>query len=1398
MSRKMFKIVSILVLFSMLVVPVSAQPTSTSISQATAKTDGSDSKLQLEAVDPSQVTQVGNPNSVVKGEIKGASGEARYIIQLADPALAGYRGGINGLEATSPTITGASKLDVKSPSSQAYLSYLASQHTQVLNAISTAFGRQVDVVFQYQYAFNGFALVLTPVEAAEVAKMPGVNNVWREQIAEIETDAGPPWIGAAGIWDGTSTGGLPGTKGEGIIAGILDTGINHDHPSFADVGDDGYDHTNPWGSDTYVGWCETDDPSFCNDKLIGAWDFVYDIAPTPPNYLEYPSPEDENEHGSHTASTVAGNVVTATLIAPTLEYSSTISGVAPHANLIAYDICYTRVSDNGGLCPDTASVMAADQALADGVDVINFSIGGGDDPYNDPVELAFLSLFEAGVFVSASAGNEGPYPATLGHQSPWVSTTAAATHNRAFFNFLADMSGGDTTPPDDIQGVGFTDGYGPEDIVYAGAYGDPLCPLGAFDPGTFTGQIVVCDRGGGIARVEKAQSAANGGAGGFVLANDSASGNSLVGDAYVIPGVHITYNDGVALKAWLASGEGHTATITGIVKDLDPANGDVLASFSSRGPNTALDIVKPNTTAPGVNIWAAINTPDPENPGLPEYGFLSGTSMSSPHNAGAAALLIALHPDWSVAEVMSALMSTADTTVLKEDGVTPAGYFDMGSGRDELLYAGQTGFVLDESSANMEAADPATGGDPRTLNLPSMADSKCLKSCSWTRTITSVLDYTVSWQVETNSADGVVITVAPDNFVLSAGGSQELTITADVNGLPTGDWLFGEVMFSQAPDQAINQVPDIHFPLAVVPSTGIFPDLVEINTRRNAGSQLEADLQAVEITDLTVESFGLTQATLTNEELSQDPTNDNAFDNLNDGTTFYITTTVPADAKRLVAEITYSEAPDLDLYVGTGITPSLGTTVCTSATGIALEYCELTDPPEGMYWILVQNWKESGSPPDLVTLASAVVPSEDAGNLTIDGPTSWPALTPFDIRVYWDTPEMMAGDRWYGAFSLGSNPGNPGDIATIPVNIIREEDDVTKTASAETVMPGDVVTYTITVQPNVFSEDLNYTITDTIPEGMTYVPASASASEGTVNVVGDTVSWTGSMRLPYYTYNIATSLTNPACSMPYANSGDYVHLEAYNINPIAGISGDTKWYYVDFAGGELNLFNEYSGEYLNFTDDGFTFLDPSTPGGEPWTNYPIPTSSNPNNLMAIFWRDMVIVYDAVAKNGVSLADVTDDNENPVGYIIEYDGVQDYPAGPSQYSYDFEMFGYYDPQPNDYEYIFAYDELTGNTITGTVGLENAGGTFGVQYGYNNLVLQDGMAICFDLVQVLGTPVTITYQVTVDGGVIDGSEFTNSAVHNTDNLGSLPAVASVTILYTPLYTYLPLVMRASSTH
>ena len=254
-----------------------------------------------------------------------------YIVQLTAAPLAAYEGGITGLKATSPEVTSENRLNLDSPNAQVYRAYLGRQQDRALAEISETIGHEVDVLHRYDVAYNGFAVKLTPEEAAEVAELPGVRHIERNRIEHTLTDAGPGWIGAPGIWGGTTTGGLPGTKGEGVIAGIIDSGINFDHPSFAATGGDGYTHVNPLGAGVYKGWCNAGYAVtvICNSKLIGAWSFVDSGN----------NPEDDDGHGSHTASTTAGNVVNAALVAPTTTLNHQISGVAPHANIIAYDAC---------------------------------------------------------------------------------------------------------------------------------------------------------------------------------------------------------------------------------------------------------------------------------------------------------------------------------------------------------------------------------------------------------------------------------------------------------------------------------------------------------------------------------------------------------------------------------------------------------------------------------------------------------------------------------------------------------------------------------------------------------------------------------------------------------------------------------------------------------------------------------------------------------------------------------------------------------------------------------------------------------------------------------------------------------------------------------------------------
>jgi subtilisin family serine protease len=942
----------------------------------------------------------------------------RYIVQLSDPPLASYRGGISGLQATNPATIGAVKLDTSSAASKAYLNYLAQKQAAFQGALAQTLGHSVSVPISYKYAFDGVVAALTRDEAAAVARMAGVKNVEKERMLQLQTDVGPTWIGAASIWDGSAAGGVRGTMGEGVVVGDIDTGINHDHPSFAATGGDGYTVRNPRG--TFYGQCApvTGAP-YCNSKLIG----VYDFTGT--------TPEDDNEHGSHTASTAVGNVINpAVLHAPTIDIARKISGVAPHANLITYKAC------TAAGCLNVETTQAIDQATADGVDVINFSIGGSSrDAWSDSNGQAFLGARDAGVFASVAAGNSGPASRTMGSpaNAPWVLAVAAATHNRKFVNHLTGMSGG----PADITGAGVTAGYGPATIVYAGDFGSPLCGSGPalpdgsstinpFPPGTFHGEIVLCDRGT-YGRVAKGNNVKAGGAGGYVLANDQASGDSLIGDAFALPGVAITYRDGLAVKSWLATAGTHTASIAGAALDLSPTNGDQMASFSSRGPDkTHPDVLKPDIAAPGVDVLAAINGVDPLSD--PEYGILSGTSMATPHMTGAAALVAALHRTWTPAEIQSALMTTAKTSVT--EGGKAAGPFARGAGRADLTKAALAGIVLNETAPNYVAANPATGGDPTTLNVPSIATSGCEATCTWSRTVTSSLATSASWTVSTVKPKAMGLTVSPSSFTLAPGASQKLTITADVSKLGVGQWLEGEIRLA-----AGSTAPAAHLPVEVfVGHAGS----VSIATTGTSGSQTVQVSSKVAIKSFQSRVWGLTKGTVTHLQMTQDATPLLPYNSPNTSTTLV---DVPAGSKVLAAAITAATSSDVDLYVGRdGNNDGKATAdeeVCSSASDAVLESCQVPNPSGGRYWVLVQNWL-SGQGLDDVELTIATVPGTDNRDLTATGPAvAVPAGTPFDLTLAWNEPKLAVGESWFALVEYGSDRTHPTNAGSLLVELSR-------------------------------------------------------------------------------------------------------------------------------------------------------------------------------------------------------------------------------------------------------------------------------------------------------------------------------------------------------------------------
>jgi subtilisin family serine protease len=642
-----------------------------------------------------------------------------------------------------------------------------------VKTLEAATGGQI--IHRYKEVFNGASLVVPTDKVGSIASLPGVKAVYLDEVRKVDMERTPQFIGAPGAW--SQLGGQE-NAGEGIIVGMLDTGIWPEHPSFSDPDPSGKPYDPPssglyacnFGNTAYN---PNDSPFTCNNKLIGAYEFLDTykaLVGLEPG--EFDSARDSDGHGTHTTSTAAGNGVVAANIFGIDR--GVISGVAPRAKIIMYRVC----AGPDGSCYVSDSAAAVEQAIYDGVDVINFSIGGGSSPYADPVSLAFLDAYANGIFVAASAGNSGPALDTTDHFEPWTTTVAASNSDRFFISAVQfRASNGDRLT---LSGASVTNGISTPTAVVFPPSGEELCgtPLPA---STFHGEIVICERGGGIARVAKSFNVAAGGAGGMLLYNPSLQG--LATDNHFIPSVHLEYNEGAQLLAFMGSHTGVTATFApGLATTV---KGDVMAAFSSRGgPGNTLGISKPDITAPGVQILAGHTSLPSFVTGGPSgqlFQAIQGTSMSSPVVAGSGAIIKAMHPDWTPGQIKSALMTTAVGKVVKEDGLTPADPFDDGSGRVDLSRAGNPGLTFDESGANYVVYEKELWN----ANYPSLYIPVMPGTITVYRTVHSELRMGSFWTLSVDSPPDMKVTV-PSGLVIGAGAKKTFAINIDGSTLPDG------------------------------------------------------------------------------------------------------------------------------------------------------------------------------------------------------------------------------------------------------------------------------------------------------------------------------------------------------------------------------------------------------------------------------------------------------------------------------------------------------------------------------------------------------------------------------------------------------------------------------------
>ena len=884
----------------------------------------------------------------------------QYIVLLEDAPAATYDGGKADLRATQPEK--GDKLDARAPEVEAYSDYLEKKQKDV------AAEAGVDPAYSYTLALNGFSARLTSEQAAKLSVTKGVEAVVPDEIRHPVAVPSTEFLGLegeGGVWE--SVGGVS-EAGKGTVVGVIDTGIAPENPSFAGDPLGTTPGDEPYLEGNTVVFDKADGTQFRSDrvegedwtlddystKLIGAKYFSEGAAANGfdfgPDYL---SPRDGDAHGSHTASTAAGNNGVAASVEGVDFWQ--ISGVAPAAKVAAYKACYVGpdpLVTTDDICALSDLLSAINAAVADGVDVINYSIGGGAATTTLATEdRAFFNAAAAGIFVAASAGNDGPGAATADHASPWYTTVAAST---------IPTYEGTVQLPNGFEAAGASVSVpfgetveGP--VVYAGdiaaSGADPaqaaLCVLGTLDATKAAGKIVVCDRGQN-ARVEKSQAVAEAGGIGMILVN--VTPGSLDNDFHSVPTVHIADTYRTALLDYVRTTADATAKLVSGNTTGEETPTPVVAGFSSRGPMLAdgSDILKPDITAPGVAILAAAaNAPG----AAPTFEFLSGTSMSSPHIAGLAALYLGERPNATPAEIKSAMMTTAYDTK-NEDGSTNTDPFAQGAGHVDPTRFFDPGLLYlngpDDWAAYLQGKGLADFGvepiDGSDLNLASIAIGSLSKPQTVTRTVTSTQAGTFTASVDVPGLDAVV---EPASLTFGAAGeTRDFSVTFTRTDAPAEEWTTGSLTWTSG-DTTVRS------PIAIQPVTADAPAEVS-----GTGVQGSTDVQ---FTPGVTGDLALNLGGLSPMSLLADPDNPVEGHSGNeqsgaetDGIVSWIVD-VPEGTQlsRFTLDSSDDEGSDLDLSVYRVVSPDdlRYYDVWQSASGSADEQVTLQNPTAGTYLV---------------------------------------------------------------------------------------------------------------------------------------------------------------------------------------------------------------------------------------------------------------------------------------------------------------------------------------------------------------------------------------------------------------------------------------------------------------
>ncbi len=962
-----------------------------------------------------------------------------YIVQLGTAPVAAYEGGITGLTATRPAA--GQRLNVTAPAVQAYLRHVNTRIDSVTAAVPAA-----RVYQRYGMAVTGFAAMLTPAELEKLRTSPGVLAITADEPLQLTTSyTTSTFLGlglANGGWSRKDANGRD-VKGEDVIIAMVDTGVWPENVSVSDKVDAvtgkpvpyyaaGNVVYSPLPAGRYKGTCQAGQAftaAMCNNKLVGAQVFNATFKIVNPTNVwpgEYDSPRDEDGHGSHTLTTAGGNANSDVNVQGS---AFTLSGVAPRARLAAYKACNAYTNATGARqnsCYTGDTMAAIDKAVADGVDVINFSIGGSETSVAGLVAQSFKGAAKAGVFVAASAGNSGPGN-TVAHIAPWNATVGNSTHDR-YTEAKVTLGSGATGQGASFQtaglasapliwsrdaGFGAASGAGANQSLCYGA-ADSVAPL--LDPVKVTGKIIVCDRGGNVL-VNKVANAKAAGALGVIILNRpaegavAASGNTTPLIVAVLPVVHMANSNFVAVTTEARKAGGGTASfgagfqVAGVVAP-------VMADSSSRGPNKGdTNILKPDIAAPGTDIIAAYTASgvtDAERAALiagtangrPGANMISGTSMASPHMAGSAALLKQLNPTWSPSAIKSALMTSATQSVKVASGAADTNRWGYGSGHLNPNGALSTSVVYDITPAQYDSYN--TGALPGlALNLASITASNVLGSTTVTRRITNAGTSSVTLNA-TAALTGFNVTVNPATLTLASGASANYSVTIARTNAPFNTYRFGNLTWAGSGQTVVS------------PLTARSTSLVAysaVDDTRAVGSRIFTVGTGFTGPMVTTPT-GMVPATRTNGNVAEDKEVCSAL-------------VVPAGALAVRAQLFNSEtqegaATDLDLDVYSVAANGARTLVGTSQSGTTDELVSLTSPAAGNYQVCVVGYDTVGASANYVLNTWVVGPAVGPQSLKAAGPSNAALGGTASVVASWS---VAPGARYLGRIVYSQTVG---------------------------------------------------------------------------------------------------------------------------------------------------------------------------------------------------------------------------------------------------------------------------------------------------------------------------------------------------------------------------------------